>query len=96
MKKILSNLTECIKGEIISGVDKGILAKINKSENDIKNVFATCKGLDKKIAANQGEIVIIKDMLSKKANFSDILKHVEGKADKGDYKELKNLIEASN
>jgi len=28
----------------------------------------------------------MRDVLSKKANFSDLLKLIEGKADKGDYK----------
>jgi hypothetical protein len=37
----------------------------------------------------------IKDLLAKKANFTDIIVHTENKADKQDYKELKHLIESN-
>jgi hypothetical protein len=35
----------------------------------------------------------VRDILSKKANFSDILMHIENKVDKQEFKELKLLIE---
>lgn len=47
------------------------------------------------LQSNQYEIGFIKDLLSKKANFSDVIVQVENKVDREDYKELKHLLESN-
>jgi hypothetical protein len=37
----------------------------------------------------------VKDILSKKANFSDVVHYVEGKADRLDMREMSNKLEES-
>ena len=39
----------------------------------------------KQLQSEQHEITLIKDLLAKKANFTDIIVHTENKVDKQDY-----------
>lgn len=41
---------------------------------------------EKQLQGEQHEIAFIKDLLAKKANFTDIIVHTQNKADKQDYK----------
>ncbi len=47
----------------------------------------------KQLQSQHSEINFVKDLLAKKANFTDIIVHTQNKADKQDYQELKHLIQ---
>lgn len=51
------------------------------------------KSLTSGITITNDEINNVKELISKKANFSDVVHYIEAKADRHDVKELKNKME---
>lgn len=76
--------------------DKSLYMKVNKLDSDFKSMSQHVKLTHKQVQSQQSEIAFIKDLLSKKANFTDIIVHTQNKADKQDYQELKHLIRYSH
>lgn len=75
--------------------DKGLIFKVSKLDSELRTTTQHIKTAQKMLQSNQYEIGFIKDLLSKKANFSDVIVQVENKADREDYKELKHLLESN-
>lgn len=65
-------------------------------ESEVKVLAQHAKHTHKQLQSEQQEITLIKELLSKKANFTDIIVHTENKADKQDYQELRNLLHANS
>jgi len=62
-----------------------LLVRVNKLDSDFKTMSQHVKLTQKQLQNEQHEITFIKDLLGKKANFTDIIVHTENKADKQDY-----------
>lgn len=75
--------------------DKGLIFKVSKLDSELRTTTQHIKTAQKMLQSNQYEIGFIKDLLSKKANFSDVIVQVENKVDREDYKELKHLLESN-
>lgn len=63
-------------------------AQLKVIENDIREIRGKIKQSNSDIIVVCEQIRNIKDVLSRKANFSDFIQFVEKKADKEDFKEL--------
>lgn len=88
VKKIIEGLIQKIEESVLKAVTKKVDAQIKAIEQDIRSIQVKAKGLRSDIVSICEEIQNMKEMLSKKANFTDIIHQVEKKADREDFREL--------
>lgn len=88
VKKIIEGLIQKIEESVLKAVTKKVDAQIKAIEQDIRSIQVKAKGLRNDIVSICEEIQNMKEVLSKKANFTDIIHQVEKKADREDFREL--------
>lgn len=88
VKKIIDGLIQKIEESVLKAVTKKVDAQIKAIEQDIRSIQVKTKGLRNDIVSICEEIQNMKEVLSKKANFTDIIHQVEKKADREDFREL--------
>ena len=88
VKKIIDGLIQKIEESVLKAVTKKVDAQIKAIEQDIRSIQVKNKGLRNDIVSICEEIQNMKEVLSKKANFTDIIHQVEKKADREDFREL--------
>ena len=88
VKKIIDGLIQKIEESVLKAVTKKVDAQIKAIEQDIRSIQVKSKGLRNDIVSICEEIQNMKEVLSKKANFTDIIHQVEKKADREDFREL--------
>lgn len=88
INKSIESLSHTIEESVLKAVNKRVEAQLKVIENDIREIRGKIKQSNSDIIVVCEQIRNIKDVLSRKANFSDFIQFVEKKADKEDFKEL--------
>lgn len=86
LKKIVDSLIQKIEESVLKAVTKRVDAQIKTIEQDIRSIQVKSKGLRNDIVSICEEIQNMKEVLAKKANFTDIIHQVEKKADREDFR----------
>lgn len=85
-------LAKNIEEVVLKRVDGKIGGQMKEIRNDIHSLNVKTKDLKTNLINNGEEVTHVKDVVAKKANFSDLLHFIEKKADKADFKELHDII----
>lgn len=96
VKKIIDGLIQKIEESVLKAVTKKVDAQMKAIEQDIRSIQAKTKGLRNDIVSICEEIQNMKEVLSKKANFTDIIHQVEKKADREDFRDLETKFNESS
>jgi ribosomal protein L34E len=81
-----------VEEKAFKAIAKKIESTFHCFETDIMESRDLIKSLTASMALANEEISSIKDLLSRKANFSDVVHYVESKADKHDLREIRSRL----
>ena len=99
MQKIMSvegelkDISQTVEATVMKGVSKQVEMQLKIIENEIKTNRDRIKAMNNSFGLMSEDVKNIKEILARKANYTDIIVHVEKKADKEDIKEIQTKMQ---
>jgi hypothetical protein len=92
LRNTIQKLSNSVEEKAFKAIAKKIESSFHCFETDLMESREIVKSLTTGLGLANEEISSMKDLLSRKANFSDVVHYIESKADKHDIREIRTRL----